>query len=377
MDIVEVMRGAVLASGIEPARVNADANYILGRLGSPSARLLLLFDNSADSTADTRFDWHLASGAALDADLLCSALENPIWFISDTAAELLLHAVDRQSARNSIESLIRRTNAFEALMFVAQVAGEMWCEDAADVVLTRLENQMTGLCTPLLRVLGDLCKTSDERLRAERVLRKAMVDHDAAIVEASLCASAALGLSESFQQAIRDSLKWWLTDGLPEQRRDGPISPNAAPSLIKQLDDLRVLSFADARFAAERSMTANRSDVREVAVNSLCRMISEDDSHVLPSLCDVEEGILPALILDVLSRGFPAVCQKHAAIFVRLVASRISSVSLAAVRALGGAWIDVAEAEPVLRGLCDGVDVPMRNEALRALRNLIIRQADS
>jgi energy-coupling factor transporter ATP-binding protein EcfA2 len=360
---IEVIRGAILVSSISSAQLLADAQRALAELANSDELGLygLLKDvNVTDSDIDP--DWSLAR-SRLQPELLLRAMEHPSWFVCRFAALLLLNCIELDVVRGGLKDVLVKGGRY-ALHIIAQVAADVWEEEAASVLLNRLEKDVTENCAPLVRALGDVCDT-DSRQSVQNALQRILQSRNARLVEAATYAVDKLDLTDILIGTLNDSYQWWLHEGPQDPEGTGTIPENAAASLLSLLVTNNKTAFEEIRDAGK----AKRGDVRRVAITELCRKLAEEEDLIEPVFSDVIAGKLPASVVDELSRKYPDVCSRHYASFARLLDSDNAEAQIAGIRALADGWAAHVEVEK-LRSLLKDTDMNVRDEAVSALRHL-------
>jgi hypothetical protein len=362
--LVEVIRGAILVSALDPAQVKADAEQALHELVYPQNDLLCLIIDSLEFDSEIQMDWTLAQGQKLQPNLLLMALSHPSWLVGEFAAKLLWECIERDLMRTGLKEVLANGSGY-ALAFIAANAMEIWQEDPTDMVLDRLGRNLTKDCAPLVKALGKLCGESSQP-RARIVLRSALLSRDADMVQAALHAIEKLKLDGTLSKTIRDCYQWWLHEG-PQDPIPGKIVPkNPAASLLSLLIANRQVSFEGVREAAH----ATRFDVRDAAIKAMGQFLSEADELVDPTLDDIRCGNLPCRLVTELSRSYPVVCSRHFDNFLRLLDSDDRSLQIACIWALTAGWAEKSKVQAKLRSLLNTPDAGVRDALVEALRRL-------
>lgn len=376
--LTEVMRGAILVAGLEPAQVHLDVQQTLNDLqksqtepsdalhtsGSLSLRFRDLISASEELHYRFKPDWRLATGGILQTDLLIQAIAHPSANVCWFAGELLWECCDRETIRVGLKHIVTQGSG-HALALVAQIAPDLWPDEAALLVLDRLENNPTDDCAPLAEILPRICHAS-LREPSTDVLRTILKSKHPSLVEATLQASVKLGLDEGLGSEIRTCYEWWTNAGPQDPVGGGVIPPSPAAALLAHLSTRKQVTIDELRLAAN----ARRSDVRKVAVESICGRMAETETLVDPLLSEVKQALLPSGIVDEFSRRFPSACRLHQAGILGLLESSDRNVQIAAIRALGDGWGDQETLGQVLHQLLNAEDVDIRDEAVNALRRL-------
>ena len=181
-----------------------------------------LTKDARESNIEPDLDWSLAQDGRLQPVLLFQAMEHPSSFIIRFATLLLLNCVEQDIVAVGLQDVLASGSDY-ALYVVAQVAADVWQDEAADLILDRLEQRFTDDCASLIRALGNTCDEST-RDRAEAILREAFGSENKDIVEAALDTAQKLGLDGPLETTIDNSYRWWLTEG-PQGPDEGGVIP--------------------------------------------------------------------------------------------------------------------------------------------------------
>jgi len=105
--------------------------------------------------------------------------------------------------------------------------------------------------------------------------------------------------------------------------------------------------------------------------------MAADDSLAKTILYEVLDHKLPLEILGTLSQSQPNVCKRHFERIAAFLDSDNRRWQEAGIRALGDDWSEYRLAEEKLRPFFQSEDVSLRDEAVRALRNLQTRKIEN
>lgn len=363
---VEVIRGAILVTSLKPEQVKADAKQALLKLAQSQNFLYSLISTSEEFEPEVQLDWALAQGRRLKVELLFRAMSHPSWFVCRFAALLLWECIERDVVRTGLKEVLARGSGY-ALSIIAHVASELWQGETLELVLDRLERNLTYACAPLVKLLGEICNES-AKSRAESVLLNALKLRDVGIVHAALDAIDKLDVDSSLATPIRDCYLWWLREGPQDLVAGGVVPENAAVSLFSHLSAKKKLNFDEVCEAAN----SRCSDVRGVAIKAICQFLAQEDELVESTIDGIGCGKFPIKLLKDLSRSYPNVCNRHFESFLRLLNSDNRSVQIACIWSLGDGWADYREVENKLRPFLNAPDLRIRDETVRALRRLRI-----
>lgn len=358
--LVEVVRGAILVAALDPSQIKADAKQALHELEqSQNSNYLFMVTNSV-----AELDWTLAQNQRLQPSLLLKALIHPAWFVCRFAALLLLNCVERDIVSTGFQKVLGIDSIYN-LEIIAKYASEVWQDQAASLILDRLEQNFTDSCTPLVKVLGKVCYRSHEQ-RVETILRKAFESKNAEIVRAALYTTKKLNLGKNPLMVIKNCYHWWISEGPQDPKESGIVPENAASSLLSYLAANRIISFEEMCEAAN----AKRSDIRSVAIKEIGRFLAEEDALVEPVIADINHGKLPCSILYELSKSYPNVCKQHRESFLKLLNSVNQQVQITCIYALSDGWAGYHDIQRKLRILIDSSDINIRDAAINTLRHL-------
>lgn len=362
--LVEIIRGAILVASLEPSQVSADANYALQLLTQPQTSLYSFIKDSDESKANIRPDWALAREFQFRTELLVQALNSPVWFVFNFAISWLWECADRDTIRHVLKEVVAYGGGY-ALRVVAQVASELWKEEAADIVLSRLESRFTEDCVPLVKVLGEILDETS-RTRAEPILLKALKSEQVDMVKAVLHSIGKLELDGTLLPTIKECYQWWLEEGPQDPTESGVVPQSAGASLLEHLIAKHLIGFDELKMASK----AKRSDIRGVAIKEISQLLAKQADLFTSTIHCIKNGELSHLILDELSRTFPEVCRRHQEAIAQLLDSQIQEVKIACIRVLGDGWADYHYANEKLFSVLSSLDPFIRDEAVVSLRRL-------
>jgi energy-coupling factor transporter ATP-binding protein EcfA2 len=362
--LVEVIRGAILVNSLDPAQVKADAEQALCELVHPQNDLLRLIRDSLEFDSEIQMNWTLGQGQQLQPNLLLRAMSHPSWSVSKFAAQLLWECVERALVCTGLKEVLAHGSGY-ALAFIAANATEIWQEEPADLVLDRLERNLTEDCTPLVKILGELCRRSSQP-RAEVVLQHALQSRDAKMVYTASHAIEKLNLGRTLSTTIRDCYRWWLHEGPQDSIPGIRVYEHPAASLLSLLIANGQVSFAEVREAAHVRLPG----IHDVAIKAIGQFLAEADELVEPTIDDIRLGNLPCRFVTELAGSYPDVCSRHFDSFLGLLDSDDSSLQTACIWALTAGWAEKGKVQGKLRSLLNTPDAGVRDVVVEALRRL-------
>lgn len=362
--LIEVIRSAVIVFSLQPAQVQADAEQVLLELKQSGKEVYEFTKGLKKRKFKIKPQWILAQGQQLKPELLFEAISHPSWHIARFAALLLLNCFDRSLLQTGFKQVLA-TGSEHAIDIIIQLSKDLWQDEASELFLTRLEQNLTADCYPLIGLLGNT-RIESLRDRFESVLRAALVSEEAELVYSALEVIEKLGLDKEMEESIKQSYRWWQHEGPLDPIGSGAVPKNPAASLFSHLIRRKMITFKQACEAASIS----RSDLQEVAIKAIGYFLEQKKDlfdHVINEvLCER----LPISVVDELSMSHPSVCSGQLESFLKLLESKNQDLHIACIRALGDGWAERHEAEAKLRLLLSSPDLKIRNEAYHALRKL-------
>jgi len=364
--LIEVVRGAMLVAALHPKDVFTEARTMLQSISKSDAPLIAWLGDLEPGGSEAYVDWALAREGSVRLDPLLRAVRHPSCFVCRFAVLLLVNCFDREAVSGDLREALMDASGY-ALAIIAEVAADVWGEEACGVVLDRLETGLSDDCAPLVRALGSVCghSTTD---RTEPLLREALQSDSPELVTEAIHSIEQLRLNTRLEPVVKATFQRWLQQGRQDSVQGLATITWPAPmaALFTHLIAAGKLSFEEIRNAAR----APRGDLRQLATPLLCKRLAEDDELLQRALRDVASADLPVDVVSELSRSHPAACNRHCGSVLRLLDSESSSVRGACVAALGRGWAPYDLAERTLRALLDDADPGIRDAATRALRQL-------
>jgi len=362
--LIEVMRGAIVASGLDPLQLRIEAHELLSQVDNSANKLVTI---EPDDNAVV--DWTRARALDLKPEILFRAVCGKVAFLCVTAAELLVNAVEHETAQLGFKKVLEAGSGY-SLHITSDLALQLWEAEAADLIITRLEQNLTVDCAPLIEKLNSLAPTECLRPRIEAIFRNVLKRRSVPLVEAVLKALEHVTPEAELETEIRKAFDYWLNEGPQGPVESGAVQPNAAGGLLKYLASRGLLSFDDLRQAIRVSIQRHRPEVKAIGLQALAQLLGTDFALTRESLKEIGDGQLPPELLYELSHSYPVVCQQHADEILRLLESDHHEVRIACIRVLGDGLLDLERVETLLRALMRSAEHTIRDEAVEALRRV-------
>jgi hypothetical protein len=361
-ELIEVLRGVLLVTALEPIQVQAETLQILNKLDTPYYSIYQDIQETVEFSNGRDIDWSLAASGELDMEVLFRALSQPSYFVCRFAAYLLCNCFTNALARRLFLDALE-TDSRHILFIISQIAKEIWGEEAAELVYARLEKNVSPNCAPLVKELGSIYDASFLD-RTIPILREALSSTDVEMVKAGLSAMQELSLNTALHDTIQERYLWWFRD-CPQD------SDSVADTLLAYLITQNSVTETELVEAAK----ARNFEVRRVAIRELCHRMQADDALASKILADVFNRNLPLELLDTLSQSHPDVCKKHFERIAAFLETDNLQMQKSGIRALGDGWAEYSLAEQKLRPLFRSKDISLRDVAVGALRRLQTQKA--
>jgi len=367
-ELVEVIRGAILVSQVAPPQLRADTEKLLFLISDKSVDFFEIL-SAIELKMDVEASWSLVKGHTLDRQRLLQAMRHPAWFVCRFAAMLLFEYKDEPDVKLGMVDILSSASGY-SVHIIAQIAQEIWGNQAGNIILERLEANNTDDCAPLVEALGRVSEIPEFFIdRAVVVLRSAMASKEVDFVKAAVSAIEKLNLLDVFETDMRDRYEWWLLKGPQDPEISGVIPENAAKYIFECLNLHHYLDVSDIKEA----VNSKRRDVQEPAIRALCVLCMESEEFFKSVLHEIENGTLSIRVIDELEKSHVLFCVLHIDDFLQLLETKNLKVKTKLVQMLGNNAFKGELVERELRTLLESTEIELRVNALRSIRKLSAR----
>lgn len=359
--LVTTMRGAAAAMKLQPDDLIAEACYALEQLYSADPPTLISMLHHVHVIPD----WAVAKDAGLDRRILARALSHPSEAVAVVAAYLLAFGAGGPEVDDSVQEVLNNGRG-NALRMIAAIADDIWGEKALDVILCRLEGELSIGCEHLFKILPHLatCAKEPKMSRVYTCLVRGIKAPfpQTAVKAAEVCAALCLSLVNVAE--IQDVYNYWQEHEPPYTDKNGMISHSPRPQLLSILIKCRAFTVDELLLI----VSDVRSDVSDVAVDALIDFLSTDVPSVSYVLKKIGSGSAPLRILWKM-QNYPknVFCSAKDEV-LNLLISPDPSIRSAAVRSLPKACIDKIEITMLARKMLSDENPEVREQAARMLR---------
>lgn len=357
---VLALRGAILAAHIEPLELYQDVIAARQMFDGDKFNSLFLVTPSFPVTDE----WHYASQLCVtDTELLALAITHPCQAVALAAAEIIDAGIINDQLKTALANVLNKSR-FKALFFISLIAERIWGEKILEVVLSRLEQELTSGCKYLIKKLpaysgGKCCERILELIKRGFVAES----EDVAEAAAELCLEFAP--NEQLLAELKAALLHWKKHEKPCPKSSGVIPPSPRATLLKAVIQRNGHSFEELVELHEDT----RSDVKDLAKSSLLKSAKETPEVATSMLDLIESGRFGSTILWSLME-FPFASLRHEQQRLQKLLDSdnpdIQVVMLAALKR--HPLYDEADAVQLLNKKLGSTNMAVREAAIKALR---------
>jgi NACHT domain len=370
-----VLRGIIDITGVNSSRLALETNSLLQQLVREES-------GNLDPTGDVpRFpikpNYAQPLQKDISVDLLVRALEHPSDSIGESAVDILRNCFDGSAIAEPLKTLLTTTED-KVLYRIALLADHVWKKEAAQVVLTWLDNSQHPNQW-FLAVLPDL-EGARTDVRTFHHLLRGLSSNDEAL------ATYAMGALKEFSDAepqpyvamLQTALeKWTEIDRENERRhvlsgeRGRTIPPSPLNDLLNVMYRLGAITFSD---LVERYKVGGHHE-KQTASSLLVKMAMTNNTHFDELLSLVNNGDLSSQLLAELLKADDSILKPAKEKLLQLHASINPGVRQVFVDALTNTkWLENHEAIKLAQQSIQDDDSFVRDQAVETLRKLINRE---
>lgn len=355
--IQEVLRGCVIASGIDPMLLGKDvALLVMGLAKKEGHCSLFLFRHTEDVDIDMK--WELAKG--MDLQKLETALHySSIWVVLYAAQLIEINATPEELAL--IVTRVFDTGQGNALLAASELCLQLKAPLKSELLLDRLEKPLQPGCQYLFRALARSPLSLDKRLLS--ILRSGL------LTSGPLTATEATKVAEKYVDGhtgvailLQKAFDLWIEKEEPYPVSGGTIPNSPREEILKVL--LKCESFEKQLLL--RYVNDVRSDVSKVASLALLEVLKDG------SLCDefidgIENGELKSKLLkQALQQNVPFTdTQIHT--ICSFLSRPLPDLRLAAMQILCNRYLSKEEVKEQATNLLNDPDPEIQERSRRLL----------
>jgi hypothetical protein len=219
------------------------------------------------------------------------ALTHPCDAVALAAAEIIYEGAINEQLKTELENAFRKSR-FGALYFISMIAERVWGDKVLEIVLSRLEQELTSGCKHLIKNLPDYSRNNcDDRILG--VVKRSLEVESEEVAEAAAKLCLDFIPNEQLLPELKAALSYWEKHEKPYPTSGGVIPPSPRASLLKALIQRNGLSFDE----IVELYGDTRSDVKDIAKSSLLLLAKENTEAVSRMLDLIETGLFGSTTL--------------------------------------------------------------------------------
>ena len=230
-------------------------------------------------------DWSKCSEICnKEPDLLSLALAHPSSVIALSSAKIIASSAINDPLKASLAKALNQYSS-DTLYYISQLAEHIWGENTLEVVLSRLEKELTSGCKHLIDKFP-VYSSGQCNDRILGVIKRALLAESEDVAEAAADLCLEFVSNELFLSEMKGALSYWKDHEKPYPIPRGVIPPSPRPTLMKAIIQRNGFSFDELVELYEDV----RSDVKELAKKSLLQSAEESPDVTSSKLNLVESG---------------------------------------------------------------------------------------
>ncbi|MCI5121816.1 MAG: HEAT repeat domain-containing protein [Candidatus Electrothrix sp. AUS4] len=344
-----------------PDEIIKEANKAIGKLKNEEDTSLL-FNLLTD--IDITVDWKKVKLADTEKKIIASALDHPSEIIARTAAEIIATGAGGDETAEAVKEILR-TGRDSALYFISQIASNVWREKAPEIILYRLEEELTDGCQYLLE---NLPKISNDQYddRISTTLLRELTHPDVEIALGAAKGYANHHPAQAHLNELKKAFSYWKENEEPYPVKTGTVPPSPRETLVQVIDRLNGFTLSE---LAELCGDPRR-DVEDVARDALLRLCKSDESALNDVIGLIQQEQAPISLLAKLTELPPEILRNAEKRILALLDSPVPELRTETLKMLHGGWLADETARELTESFLDDPDVHVRNQAVAALRKI-------
>lgn len=360
--IQEVLRGCIIASGVDPNVLNEEVILVLNTIFSPFDKKQLsrfIYEHTHD--VDIEMEWKHSK----EMDL--SKLEAALSYSAEWIVESATNLIEVNASPEELASIVKRvfdTGQGDALFAASYLCLLLPEPIKSELFIKRLEMPLVPGCQHLFSALAERPLPLDERLL--KILRTGLITYDGPITATSAARVAenyVVGSSE-VAALLQESYDLWCHKENPYPVGGGTVPSSPREQILKILlkrtdfDKLRLIRYSD----------DVRGDVKNVASTALFAAMQSGELRD-EFLTEIGEGkIPPSLLLSALRKKVPFT-KTQLVLICSFLNQPLADLQRAAMLVLNNDYLSTAEILAYASTLSNDPDPEIREHAQRMLQN--------
>lgn len=361
--LIEVIRGATAALNIKPEFFVSEAKFALRQLKSKQNQNRLGLISLVKQVPVTPV-WSKSKKIALDGEILARALDHPCIAVAVTAAELIYAGAGGDKVPFLVEQVLK-TGGYTALRVIGAFAHKIFGDRACDLILARLNGELTRGCEFLFETLTKpIKKPIDDRVFKCFVKGIMCPNIEIAVGAAESCVG--INFPKTYANDIQNAFVYWKEHEPPYTNEKGFVQPSPRKYLLLVLAKLKNLTTNELlEFYSDI-----RPDVHEAAIEATIKILESNKVELANVLRRISQEEIPSSILKKILNLPSSVLQDVKGDIVNLLRSSNKDIRWIVTSAIRKDWINKEEAIKLITEMLQDENSEIRNCATETLRVL-------
>ncbi len=361
--LIEVIRGTAAALSIKPVFLIAEAKFALKQLESEQSQNRLGLISLVKKVPVTPA-WSESKKIDMDGEILARALDHPCIAVAVTAAELISAGAGGDKVPFLVEQVLK-TGGYTALRVIGSFAHIIWRDRAFDLILDRLNGELTRGCEFLFETLTKLIKKpADDRVF--KCFLKGIMCPNIKIAVGAAESCVGINFPKTYANDIQNAFDYWKKHEPSYTNENSVVQHSPRKYLLLVLAKLKNLTIHELfEFYSDI-----RPDVHEAAIEAAIRILESNKVELVNVLKRINKEEIPLSILKKIL-GLPSsVLRDVKNEVVNLLRSPNKDIRWIVTSALYKNWIKKEEAINLTTEMLRDEDSEIRNCATKTLRVL-------
>ncbi|MCI5162011.1 MAG: hypothetical protein D3917_08295, partial [Candidatus Electrothrix sp. AX5] len=355
-----VFRCVISLLRLNPSEVVKEANEAIRRIENEEQTLL--FDLLIN--IDIAIEWKKVELTDTEKKTIAGALDYPNEIIAKTAAKIIASGAGGNETAEEVKEVLKNGRD-SALCFISQIASDVWGEKAPEIILHRLQGELTDGCQYLLEKLPKISNDQYDGPIYETLLKE--LTHP----NVEIAIGAAKGYAnhhpaQTHLSELKNALISWEENEEPYPVKSGTVPPSPREILVQVIDQLNGFTLSE----LAELCSDPRTDVKEVAQDAVLRVCNSDASALNKVIDLIQQEQAPISLLTKLTELPAEVLLSAETQILALLDSSLPEFRAETLKILPGGWLADETARELAEKFLDDPDVHVRNQAVVALRKI-------
>jgi len=361
--LIEVIRGTAAALSIKPVFLVAEAKFALKQLESEQSQNMLGLISLVKEVPVTP-TWSESKKIDLDRRILALALNHPCIAVALTAAKLISAGACDDKTSFFVEQALK-TGGYTALRVIGAFAHNIWGDRAYDLILDRLNGELTRGCEFLFETLTKLIKKPTDD-RVFKCFIKGIMCPNVKIAVGAAESCVGIDFPKTYANDIQNVFDYWKEHEPSYTNENRVVQPSPRKYLLFVLAKLKNLTINELL----EYYSDIRPDVHEAATEASIKILESNKVELANVLRRISQEEIPSSILKKILDMPSSVLQDVKGDIVNLLKSSNKDIRWIVTSNLCKNWINKEDAIKLTTKMLRDEDSEIRNCATKTLRVL-------